>query len=335
MKKSFAPPLLALVTTGLLLVGCKKDDATAPTNSDPSGVTNEQTAMQYSASTDPFVQNDEETFADKDVEAMDYGTFGKIDASIIPVRFGRFITNVTRTYVLTVLPGDSIALMDVQKDINGNFAILAKYLPTDTGFTLIQKPFHDHATRTVAFKRVSRHGLFVGRWVPVATSLVDGATVPPAGNPATNVVHLSMVQVFTATDTVTVTNPDTTFLRYRWTNLFARGHKNVPEFLGGEPIRLQATVVSTSPDTDLVALRFGFGGMQRRRVHMTMITETNNGNGTYTRVFETDRTVNRMPHMHFFRGWFHLGIDAATRGTIYDDQTPYNVSWWGIPYRVF
>ena len=55
-------------------------------------------------------------------------------------------------------------------------------------------------------------------------------------------------------------------------------------------------------------------------------------NGTYTRVYEVSRTVPLF--MHANRGYFHMGIDAMTKATLFDDVAPYAVSWWGIPYKV-
>ena len=52
----------AVMMTGLLVSGCKKDNG--PDEAAPVGVTNEEQAMQYFAKNDEFVANDEETFAD-------------------------------------------------------------------------------------------------------------------------------------------------------------------------------------------------------------------------------------------------------------------------------
>jgi hypothetical protein len=62
---------------------------------------------------------------------------------------------------------------------------------------------------------------------------------------------------------------------------------------------------------------------------MTLISQTQNGDGTYTRVYQATW------FSHFFTGFFNVGVDAVTRGTLYDDSLPYSASWWGIPYRVY
>ncbi|MCZ6777139.1 MAG: hypothetical protein O7D34_11900 [Ignavibacteria bacterium] len=339
MKKSFAMPWAVLAMVVLLLAGCSKDDGTvALEDQPPVGVTNELEAIKYFAASDEFVQNVEETFADKDMEPMDYGSFGKIAADIIPVRFGRFINSVTRTITVTVEPGDTIAIAHVEKEIDGIFKILAKYDLNDTVFVLIEKPFTDKATRNIIFKRVDRNPRIYWRnWLPVATSLVEGGTAP---QPVGDEINLTMIQMFLPNgDTITVTDPNSYYLRYRWVRHlsggpnggppFDGGHRDVPEVNGGDQVILQATLVSASPDTDLVALRYGFGRDHRRRMGMELISETDNGDGTFTRVFQIAYLV------HFHTGFFHAGVDAITKATLFDDVAPYSVSWWGVPYRVF
>ena len=84
----------------------------------------------------------------------------------------------------------------------------------------------------------------------------------------------------------------------------------MPEFLAGQALKLQVTVVSASADTDFVALRYGVSGNNHKRVRLALVSEANNGNGTYTRVFEIARTAPSIVHFH--RGWFHMGVDAVT-----------------------
>ena len=309
----------------LLAAGCSNQPSGPNTDVAPAGVTNETDAMKSQALQDQFVANTEETFQDDAIEPMDYGTFGKVEAAITPLRFGRFITSVTATATVTTQPGDSIAIVNIQKTIEGVLKIKALDSNGDTLANIIQKPFTDHTARNVVFKRVSRDAArFWKNWVPVGTSLVDGGTVAPNDN-----IHITQVQMFLPSgDTITVTDPEHYYLRYAWTKIFTGGRKDVPELLGGQRVILQATVESASSDTDFVALRYGVGGLMRKRAHMNLVSETNNG-GTYTRVYEITFNVN------FQRGWFHAGIDAVTRETLFDDQAPYSVSWWGVPYRVF
>jgi hypothetical protein len=326
MKQTTMVLLAAVMTTGLLVTGCKKDNG--PDEAAPVGVTNEEQAMQYFAKNDEFVANDEQTFEDKAIENFDYGTFGKVDAAITPLRWGRFVTSVTRTVTTTIQPGDTIAIAVVDKSITGTLKIRGINGTGDT--VTIEKPFTDASKRNVIFKRVNRStDIYWLNWVPVATSLVEGGTASP-----NNQIDITKLVLYVSTtDTITITDPNSYFLRYRWLKLFNGGRKDVPEFLAGQALKLQVTVVSASADTDFVALRYGVGNNNHKRVRLALVSEVNNGDGTYTRMFEIARTAPQ--YVHFHRGWFHMGIDAVTRATLMDDVAPYSVSWWGVPYRVF
>jgi hypothetical protein len=167
-------------------------------------------------------------------------------------------------------------------------------------------------------------------WVPVASSLVEGGTIAPH-----NGIEITRLVLLPAGgDSVVITDPERHYLRYKWLRFWHAGAKgDVPELLGGQLLTLRVTVRSSSPDSDVVALRYGFDVLQRRRVLLTLVSETMDGSD-YIREYETSRTAH--PFVHFFRGSFNLGVDAMTRATLYDDDvTKYSVSWWGIPYRVF
>lgn len=102
------------------------------------------------------------------------------------------------------------------------------------------------------------------------------------------------------------------------------------EFRGGDSVKVQVTLESASPDTDLVALRFGFNSAHKYRVRMLLTRQVAGGTLGYVKTFERTFPVHNRP------GFFHAGVDASTKATLFDDDpTKYSVSWWGIPYRVF
>jgi hypothetical protein len=322
MKKSIVL-LMLLAAAGILMIGCKQDEG--PGEQPPTGVSNEQQAIIYSAANDEFVKNDEITFVDADVQPTDYANFGlaKTDAAVTPLRWGRSITNVTKNVTVNVQPGDTIAIAKVEKTLSGELKIKALTAGGDT--IVIKKPFTDASTRFVIFKRVAREtNRFWLNWVPVASSLIKGGTIVP-----NNLINLTKLELLVpGVDTVTVTDPNAFFVRYRWLRIFAGGQHDTPVLTPGSRVTTRATLLSTSPDTDVVTLRYGFDATHHRRTKMLLVSETNNGNGTYTRVYELNWPV------HFHLGFFHAGVDAMVKGTLFDDQAPYSVSWWGIPYRV-
>jgi hypothetical protein len=317
----------------LLLAGCSKDDNPVdPLNQPPAGVNDEQAAIRYFALNDDFSANAEATLNDGEMQPVEYGLAGKVAADITPIRFGRFITSVTKNVVVTPGPGDSLADAMVTKDILGVFRIRGINGSGDT--VTVSKDFHDRALRRVLFHRVGRDSVRWWRnWVPVASSLVEGGTVEPNNHIAVTKTDLFLPNG----DTVTVTNPLEAILRYRWgpppggMMMDSMHHERppVPELLAGQELTMRVTVRSASADTDLVALRFGCDLLHKRRARMDLVSETNNGDGTFTRVYARTWTVPPLP------GFFHVAVDAATRGTVFDDSEPYSVSWWGVPYRVF
>ena len=323
--------LASLAVMGLLIASCS-DNQVGPAGNDaaPVGVTTEEQAIKYYAANDAFVTNDDETFTDREVTAPDAGSFGKIDAAVRPLRFGRIVTGITKTVETTVEPGDSVTIAHVTKNITGIFKILAVTAANET--VMVEKPFNDNSERNVVFKRVARnHGRFWRNWMPVSSSLVQGGTVPP-----NSLLTITKLELITATGTIEITDPQDFYLRYGWAGMnqmrAALQKGDVPEFTGGQEVRVRVTLESASPDTDYVTIRYGYMGLNWKRFPMTMVGEQNNS-GVYTRVYETTRM--RPIHMHYHHGWFNLGIDAVTHETLFDDQAPYSASWWGIPYRVF
>ena len=325
MNRHFALFVGIMALAGSVLAGCS-NDSTGPADDGqaPAGVSDEMTAIQYFAREDDFVKNEEETFGDVTLEPGEYATFGKIDAAITPLRWGRIITGVNRSVTVNLLPGDSIAIARVTKTITGDFKIRALNGTGDT--VVITKPFTDQSTRNVMFKRVRREPVrYWLNWLPVATSLVDGGTVGQSSS--IDLVRLAMY--LPGGDSVVVTDPNRFWLRYRWTYLYNAADSDVPEFTPGQRVRLQAKLTSAAADTDMVVLRFGVRGLQRARVRMRLTAEQfDPATGKYVRTYE----IPFYTHAH--TGFFHAGVDAMTRGTIFDDQAPYAVSWWGIPYRV-
>jgi hypothetical protein len=228
---------------------------------------------------------------------------------------------------VTVLPGDTISVALVEKTINGTFNIRAVKTTGDTA--TITKPFTDQSKRNIIFKRVSRDTKrYWLNWVPVASSLVEGGTAAP-----NNLIDITKIDFFLPDgSTISIADPQKYYMRYRWLRLYAGGQTDVPEYTSGQPVKLEVTLTSARADTDLVVLRYGFSAMSARRARLNLKSQVNNGNGTYTRVYEVSRTAPLT--MHLNTGYFQMGIDAMTKATVYDDAAAYAVSWWGIPYRV-
>ncbi len=325
----FAFPVLV---GGLVLVGCQKDNSTSPTDQAPAGVTNEQTAMVNSASTDEFVTNasDVYAFADPKVAPTNYNdatSLSKTDTAITPLRWGRTITSVSRTIDVNVLPGDTLAYAHITRTVTGTLHIRTTINGIDSVFT---KSFSDTSGKNVIFRRVAHDTKkYWLNWVPVASSLVVGGTSPM---PASNGIVVTKIQLLGGGDSITISDPESFWLRYKWLNMFHGGRGDIPQFTMGDSVSVTATVLSQSPDTDMVALRHGFGlqSLRYERARMTLVSQSGpDGNGFYTKVY----TKTIMPR--FGIGSFYVGVDALTKATLYDSNAPYSASWWGVPYRMY
>ena len=286
--------------------------------------------MISAAAADAFVANgaDVYAFSDPKIAATDYSdATAKTDSAITPRRWGRFITSVTDSTTVVSVSGDTLSTVLVQRTVSGTFKIKATVNGVDS---VISKPFTDASAKQVIFRRVSSSSTkFWKNWIPVATSLVKGATDPA---PAQNAIVLTEVDLKSSTDSLTITDPLNYWLRYGWLNVFRGCHAAVPELKFGDAITVTAKVLSQSADTDIVALRSGFGrgAAHYLRAKMTLLSQSGpDANGYYTRVFA--KTVSP----RYGVGAYHVGVDAITKATLYDDTAPYSVSWWGVPYMMY
>ena len=334
MKKGLFVVWGALLMGLPFVMGCDQS-ATELEATAPIGVSSEEEAIRYFAANDEFVLNDEQTLDDQSLEPFDYGTFGKITAEITPLRFGRFITGVSRAIDVDFDTGDTIAVAHVTKEVTGVLKIRGIGAAGDT--VIVEKPFADTFVRNIIFKRIARETRrFWMNWLPVASSLVEGGS-----SPSSNITITELTVYLPNGGTVVVTDPESYFLRYRWVNLFQGGrigspvfpgwNNDVPEFFAGQPMKLQVKLESAALDTDIVVLRYGFGFGYKRRVRLDMVSEEIT-DGLYTRVYETSQT--RPVFCHFHRGFFNMAVVGMTKETLFDDVAPYAVSIWGVPYRV-
>ncbi len=323
MKKSLAMLWTIAATVGLLVVGCNKNTNGPEEDIAPPGVTDEQSAMKYTAENDEFVKNDEIMFSDQAINSTDYEyVSGRIEATITPLRWGRFITSITRTSRIDTL-SDTTAIVHIHKNIIGTLKIKGITLVGDT--VLIEKPFNDKSDRNVLLKRVDRNPRKYWRnWLPVATSLVEGGT--NTTNPQIKIMNIQMIT--RGGDTITISDPQNFYLRYRWLR-HRNGNRDMAEFSASDSVKVRVELTSASSDTDLVALRFGFNSLYKNRAKMNLVRQGPGGLG-FIKLFERTFYVHNRP------GHFHAAVDAATKATLFDDDvTKYAVSWWGIPYRVY
>jgi len=292
----------------LLIFGCQK-------STEPEGVFTDadKAEIQSSIEGDPLFSGDANSLND-DGAGM---TMGKTETPILPRAWGRRITSVTRN-VSYDNQNDSTVVATVNVTITGNVIIRGKYQPQDT-LSTFTKPFEEKMTRIIKFYR---NRLNVGRrWVAREVSAVKGGTVG-------SLVTITQIRVFMGTDTLTITDPLNYFLK-----LGKFGGREIPSLLASflQPIRVQVSVTSADPDTDIVALHRPYlamaaGMFKPLAVRMNMISQTQTG-GTYARVYEQSWT-GLVPGRH------HVFVSALTRSSIFDDVATFSSQLWGMPYIV-
>lgn len=323
--------LLALPLVSLLLAGCGKDEVVS-TTTDPNDqlygtAQTDQQFFELFAQNDDFFKNDDITMNDGETpQPLDDSGLGKVLTPVRPLRWARWIRNFTKQVTVDSVTADSLAYVTVTKTWDGVLLIAATYSDTSrVPDTLIRKPFTSQARKRIIFKRIANDRVVWRNWRPVAISLIDGGTTSSATIDITQLKLRFMREG--VPDSIVVTDPTSTFLRVRRPQ--ESPGKDVAEVDGGSRVTVQVTLVSVEPDTDHVALRFGWTRepLRRPRIRLHLVSESFDG-AVYTRVYE------RSFFMHFYNGLFAAAVDAMTHSTLFDDTAPMATSFWGVPYRV-
>lgn len=228
-------------------------------------------------------------------------------AAVRPLRFRRVITNVDRQVTTEFGAPDSsgkptLALVTVRRHITGSFNLLAGAADSmDTTKRVVQKPIDDQSTRRILLMRMPARE---PAWRDstdrdsVRWRMVGSSLVETHTNGGAT--HIVSVRVQAGPLDTTITDP---LEMYRV--------RRIARFLPNSPVRL---TVTTTRNDDVVLF---YGRDARRRF-------TNNGDNTYT------FTMNA----GLFPGVRHVGIDALSRGTLFDDTLPYDANAWMVPFTV-
>jgi len=115
-----------------------------------------------------------------------------------------------------------------------------------------------------------------------------------------NTVQIQSVRIQTSTLDTTLTDPATPF--------------PLREVMRVDPLDSVRVTVTTNHTDDVVLLHHA----SHRRVFR------NNGDGTYTIKWVSGALA----------GWRHFGIDALSRGTLFDDTAAYDSNRWYVPFVV-
>lgn len=316
-------PLLVLTAA---LAGCGKNGGetsnliTNPGGSTGGGASVEQAEVASSMSAAPELVEDGVMETEAETELGSSLIAGEFDAQIRPVRFWRKIENIERRFEFAFADTDTTgrpttALVTVHKHLQGTFNILAGDPPAepvvtegedplppvrDSTLRLVRKRLNDHWVRRILLKRIP----------------------PPADDESAGLDHRPRWRI-AATSGVKITSREAT------TNIVSLRVQSGP-----------LDTVITNP-LELFRLRRVLHFPANARVHLTVTTDRsddvvvlyrgegrlrfqNNGDNTYSGGFIAG----------WARGTHHFGVNALSRGTLFDDALPYDSEAWAMPYVV-
>ncbi len=334
--KTIVTMLACVAGCMVILIGCSKDSTVTA----PAPLTDQQVVQTQAATVDSVAQfssSDETTIDDNGLQDPDYSGLAKemlvairqnvdfnID-SLSPVRWGRHITweGIVRDYHV-VMAGDSEAIVTITKTIPGEFWVGFGVRYTDSVVidTIVKKPFTETVTRNVRFRKIANDADREKDWVPVAITLVRGAT--PAKS--FSIASFELNDVTQHYDT-TVTDPLNTWFRL---GLF-RG--SIPRLAVGDSVIVRVTIQSSDDSAEVVCFRHGVagGGLLRNRVKMALVS-TSGTSGNYTRVYEKRFSPHLPPDLLAVR--FNAVVDAFSWGSINSPVQPFANEFWGYPYII-
>ena len=299
-------PTLALPLLIALLAGCaSRGELTGADGSGSASVDQSEVAAEMSANPgyvdDEVSEAADPTTLESQAEASAPADPATIDAAIRPLTFWREIRDVQRRFEFAFADTDSVgrpttAIVTVHKLITGTFNILvADDVPEGS-------PPAAHVIQ----KRLADHG--------VRRVLLHRVRLPESDRRAWRVVATSGVRITSrdarttieslrvqsGTLDTTITNP-LAFFRLR-------------AMLKLDPQAEVTLTARTLQSNDVVLLY-----LRDRRARFE-----NHGDGTYSITF-------RVPDR---AGLHHVGVNALSHGTLFDDQAPYDSQAWIEPYLV-
>ncbi len=289
----------ALVFLVGALAGCGKSTSTLGPISGNTGVNAEAQAQVSAAVAANAGFIDEDAFSTSAEADVSVGA-GVGLAAIRPLHFWRTITSADRRIETEYGNPDSLgrpttALVTIRKHLLGNFNIAAGAIDeTDTTRTVFHKPLDDRWVRRLALRRVRIDS--TGTHQEWRVVGVSGVEV--TSKDATTTIQSLRIQAGSV-DT-TVTNP---LELHRMRHMLLVG--------GTQTMRL---TVTTGHNDDVVLL---YRHLNRRPF-------INNGDGTYTAEFV----------LGDFPGLRHVGVNAFTHATLYDDTAAYDSKAWILGFAV-
>ncbi len=315
-----------LIALGGLLAGCGKKTVNAPVSRATGNTAAARARIAGIMAGAPQVIEDGQ-FESGEGALLGGAPAGALSA-ISPLRFWRTITHVERSYDFAFSDPDSSgnprrATVTVTKVLTGTFNLATAVVGPDTAggdsVVIIRKPLEDHWVRRLLFIRVPHRGredsTEVGGHRDGGDALAGADTtgddedwrlIATSGVQVTSrdaQVRILSLRVQAAGLDTTLTDP---------LGLFRL--RGVLRFAPGTTLTLTATTL-TSDDVVVLLLR-------GHRVRFA-----DNEDGTHVASF-------RLPTEEDQDDLRHIGVNAFSHGTIFDDRLPYDSQAWILPFVV-
>ncbi|MCX8056311.1 MAG: hypothetical protein N3F03_01720 [Ignavibacteria bacterium] len=270
---------------------------------------------------DEALANFDQNFNDEEATAF---LIGKTQLDLYPIKVGRRITKVERTFEKQVV-GDS-AKVTVTTKYTGNLIIAGKFTRItlgDTSYrpdTIVSKPFVETVKRNLTFIRTNSKNDKSRGWKLQAISLPEGST--ELKNIKINKVEL----ISSGREILSITSPLDTYF------FIGDSKKDIPERKKNEDVTLKVYLTSNSPKEDFVTITYGrkiAGQTYKLKRKLNLVSSTQVGD-KWEKVYQGNWNIFVV---HPF-GKFHSVINAVTNETIFTVEGSVSSSTWGIPYKV-
>lgn len=316
MRKIFVVIACVSMLSIVFLAGCHKSNEMATEPIVAQTVSQQtQTAIAGVINKDPLFTSDAATLSD----TLPPPIIGN-DTSIARRNWGRKIESSTRDVAYDQI-NDSTVLATVTNTLVGQVWIHIRQGVLDT---IIYKPLTETLVHKALFNRVALQGFSqLYNWKMVAISGTVGGT----NNGGISILN---TKFFIGGDTVEVLSPLDSLFQFPLGKAHSRGEIHEVKENPYESFKVQVTVRSTDPDSDIVVAHQPYMGAQEcryRRGGMKLVSSVNNGDGSFTRVYESN-------WRGAYAGRFHIMLSAITRISIYDNLAPFSSQIWGVPYIV-
>lgn len=267
------------------------------------------------------IYNFYENFDDGDATSF---IVGKIQTDIYPIKVGRRITKIERSFDKQVV-GDS-AKVTITSKYTGYLIIAGKFTrinPGDTTYlpdTIITKPFIETVKRNVTFIRTNSRNDRNRGWKLQAISLPEGST-------SVKNIQINKVEaVIPGRDTLIITSPLDTYF------FIGDPNKDLPTRKKNEDIVLKVYLTSNSPKEDFVTITYGrkiAGQTLKVKRKLNLVSSVQVGD-RWEKVYQGNWNIFVAHPV----GKFHSVINAVTNETIFTVEGFVSSSTWGIPYKV-